>query len=669
MSMNKRQMTTEDLLKFTMYSDPQFSPDGKSYAFVATKINEQKKYESQLFVHDLSEDEPKQWTFQNSRDSHPRFSPDGEKIVFQSTRSGTPQIWLLHTRGGEAEQLTTFTYGAMSPVWSKDGSKIIFQASLAPDADVTKQKELSKEEKQKEAEKLRQKPLVIDRLKHKSDAGGFVTHNRNMHIVMYDVEEGTYTQLTKGEHSYYFQDISPCGSKILLTANLSEDADYELHSFLYILNVATKEVEKFTDRPGSYGNARFSPDGKTIACFGHEQEYLGATLSQLFVFDVETKERTTLSEGWDIQLGDLMVGDMRIGGSTSGPVWSKDGEKLFFIATYDGKTTLNEVTLSGERKVLYDGNNHVYGFSYDGVNERFIIGISSPTEQGDFYLLENSDSEPKRLTEANPFLNEIFLSEAEELTITAEDGWEIQGWLMKPYGFEEGKKYPFVLEVHGGPHVMYGKTFFHEMQLLASEGYVVLFTNPRGSHGYGQKFVDAVRGDYGGSDYTDLMTAVDYAVENFSFIDEDRLGVTGGSYGGFMTNWIVGHTNRFKAAVTQRSISNWLSFYGVSDIGYFFTKWELGFNLLEDPKKLWDFSPLKYAENVETPLLIVHGEVDYRCPIEQAEQFYVALKHLRKDVKFVRFPGANHELSRSGDPQMRMERLNHIVGWFNDHLK
>ncbi len=177
-----------------------------------------------------------------------------------------------------------------------------------------------------------------------------------------------------------------------------------------------------------------------------------------------------------------------------------------------------------------------------------------------------------------------------------------------------------------------------------------------------------MRSDYGGKDYEDLMAAVDYALDNYSFIDEDRLGVTGGSYGGFMTNWIVGHTNRFKAAVTQRSISNWLSFYGVSDIGYFFTKWELGHNLMEDPKKLWDFSPLKYAENIETPLLILHGEKDFRCPIEQGEQLFITLKHLRKEVEFVRFPDANHELSRSGNPKLRIARLEHICRWFEKYL-
>src|SRR5699024_5965425 len=254
-----------------------------------------------------------------------------------------------------------------------------------------------------------------------------------------------------------------------------------------------------------------------------------------------------------------------------------------------------------------------------------------------------NDKKLTRLTDANrEFLDDVQLSEPETLTFKADDGWDIQGWLLRPYGFEEDKQYPFILEVHGGPHAMYGQTFFHEMQLLAAKGYVVLYTNPRGSHGYGQEFVNACREDYGGKDYSDLMRAVDFVLEEYDFIDEDRLGVTGGSYGGFMTNWIVGHTHRFKAAVTQRCISNWLSFYGVSDLGYFFTIWELGKNLLGDRADLWDFSPLRYAENIETPLLIVHGEKDFRCPIEQGEQMFVTLKHLRKEVEFVRFPDANH---------------------------
>lgn len=662
----KRALTAKDLTRLEVYSDPQHTPNGDTYAFVSTTINKENKYQSQLFTQKLTEDEPRQWTFDDAKNSNPRFSPDGQKLVFQSTRSGIPQLWLAHTGGGEARQLTTFKNGAVNPAWSKDGKQILFSAELDKDDNVQNQQELSKEEKQQEKEDKAKEAIVINRLKHKANGSGF-RDGKRAHIIQYDLNNKLFTQLTKGDADHGYEDISPDGSHLLFSANLDDDEDYSLTNDLFLLNLATRGVEKLTDGKGSYGSATFSPSGDKIACFGSEFAYAGATLDELFVFDVATKERTCLSGSIDMQLDDMMIGDTRMGQSTTGPVWSKNGDQLFFIGSDHGATGLYQADLQAEIKVLYKDNNHVFGFSYDGNFESFILGISTPTNPCNFYQLNNG--ELSRLTNANAdFLDEVSLAEPETITIEAEDGWEIQGWILHPYGFEEDKKYPFVLEIHGGPHAMYGQTFFHELQLLAAKGYVVLYTNPRGSHGYGQEFVTACRADYGGKDYTDLMSAVDYALGNYNFIDKDRLGVTGGSYGGFMTNWIVGHTNRFRAAVTQRSISNWLSFYGVSDIGFFFTEWELGRNLLDDPKKLWEFSPLKYAAHVETPLLIVHGEQDLRCPIEQGEQLFIALKNLKKEVEFVRFPGASHELSRSGEPLMRIERLNHICRWFEKYL-
>src|SRR5699024_2332256 len=330
-----------------------------------------------------------------------------------------------------------------------------------------------------------------------------------------------------------------------------------------------------------------------------------ATLSELLIIELSTKEKTSLTDALDIQLGDAMIGDMRLGVSEVGPYWSKNGQSINLIGTDKGSTQLYNVDLIGPISILYDQNNHVFSFTHHEQTDKWSIGVSTPTNPRELYALEDAQQATQVTHIQKDFLEKVHVEKHEEITNTANDGWEIQGWLLRPYAFDSTKKYPFILEVHGGPHAMYGNTFFHEMQLLAAKGYVVLYTNPRGSHGYGQKFVDAVRSDYGGSDYTDLMTAVDTALETYDFIDEDRLGVTGGSYGGFMTNWIVGHTDRFKAAVTQRSISNWISFYGVSDIGYFFTKWELGHGFLENPQALWDFSPLKYVKDVTTPLLIL----------------------------------------------------------------
>ena len=663
----KRSIKSEDLKKIEVYSDPQYTPDGKAFTYVSTTINEENKYQSQLYFQQFDETEAKQWTFENTKNDNLHFSPDGKIAVFQSTRSGISQLYLINKAGGEAKQLTAFKHGAYSPLWSKDGRSIFFHASLDKGDHIEDQKELTTEERQKEKEHNAKQPLVVNRLKYKSDANGF-HDNKTTQIIQYSLETKAFTQLTTKDADHSFQDSSPDASTILFTANFDADADYERFSDLFTLHLETKEVTKLTNGKSSYYNAKFSPHGNKIACFGHDFEYSTATLSKLFLIDVTTKSRTPLSNDWDIQLGDVMVGDTRLGAATTGPIWSADGNRIFFIATDFGATGLYQATMDGNLNVLYKNNNHVFSFTYHPEAESFILGISTPTNPCNFYQL-NKDLQLERLTNANEkFLQEVAISEPEALTFTAQDGLEIQGWLLCPYDFDETKKYPFILEIHGGPHMMYGQTFFHEMQLLAAKGYVVLYTNPRGSHGYGQKFVDAVRFNYGKGDYSDLMDAVDYVLENYSFIDETRLGVTGGSYGGFMTNWIVGHTNRFKAAVTQRSISNWLSFYGVSDIGYFFTKGEHGLNLLDDPTKLWDISPLKYANNIETPLLILHGERDFRCPIEQGEQLFITLKHLRKEVKFVRFPGATHELSRSGQPIMRIARLDQICHWFEKYL-
>ncbi|MDY0395910.1 S9 family peptidase [Virgibacillus halophilus] len=402
---------------------------------------------------------------------------------------------------------------------------------------------------------------------------------------MYDLVEKTFTKLTDSDNDHHLLDISPDGKSVLFCANLHEESDYEQITDLYMVNTDSKEIRQLTNGDGSYYQGSFSPNGEKIACLGHEFPFAGATQNELFIFDLSTNERICLSKDWDMQLGDSMIGDFQMGTSEKGPVWSKEADKLFFIASKEGATALYSVTTDHTRSTLFKDHNHVAGFAFNENDDSFILHISKPTEPVNFYLL-SADGRVTQLTDANAsFLAETELIEPEEVTFTAEDGWEIQGWLLKPYGFTSGEKYPFILEIHGGPHAMYGRTFFHEMQLLAAKGYVVLYVNPRGSYGYGQKFVDACRKDYGGKDYRDLMAAVDHALKSFDFIDAERLGVTGGSYGGFMTNWIVSHTNRFKAAVTQRSISNWLSFYGVSDIGYFFTEWEHGLNLLDDPKK------------------------------------------------------------------------------------
>jgi dipeptidyl aminopeptidase/acylaminoacyl peptidase len=396
-----------------------------------------------------------------------------------------------------------------------------------------------------------------------------------------------------------------------------------------------------------------------------------AVMKKIWVVDPETNERRCVTSEWDVQVGDVTIGDVRSPGHPNpGAVWTADGNGFYFLASERGCSGIYHATVEGTITPVVIGERNVYGFSYHPQSNNLVAAASDPVTPGDLYHVDLRTAAETRLTDVNRDLfADIQLSKPEEIQFAGADGWQIQGWILKPLQFREGEKFPVVLQIHGGPHSMYGNTFFHEFQLLAAKGYAVLYTNPRGSHGYGETFVQACCGDYGGNDYRDLMHAVDYACSRYEWIDQTRLGVAGGSYGGFMTNWIIGQTNRFKAAVTDRSICNWISFYGVSDIGYYFSAEEIQANPFTNPQKMWEHSPLRLAANMETPLLIMHGEKDYRCPIEQAEQLYITLQHQGKaPVSFIRFPDANHEMSRSGDPEQRVLRLEYTADWFDRYL-
>ncbi|TMW73932.1 S9 family peptidase [Alteribacter natronophilus] len=661
-----RPVEIEDLKKINVLNEPQFSPDGRQFAYINQIVSEEDEYVSHLHLQSIDSEESVQWTFGKERASYPRFSPDGRWVVFVSNRKDKPQLFLLSTSGGEARQLTSFKNGAMQPAWSPDSSHILFTTSLEEGEDLN---ENSDDEDKKKNGSKDSEPLVVTRLKYKSDATGFLDDTYKQ-IGRYSLEKDESELLTEGPHHHEPGGWSPDGKQIAFSANKKEESDYHIISDVFLLDVESKKETCLTDGEGVFSLPSFSPDGKKLAYFGHRKEYSGATHSKLWVTELDSGDTECVTEDWDVNLGDSAIGDLRSGHPSPGPVWNEEGTAVYLTASVYGNTNFYRVNLDGKVDELFTGRHHVYGYSVSPRHGKALLAVSTPVNPGDVVLLDLESNEHRTLTDVNRnYLNEVTLSEPEEVTFKADDGWDIHGWIMKPHGFEEGKKYPTILEIHGGPHAMYANSFFHEMQFLAASGYAVLYTNPRGGHGYGQEFVDACRGDYGGSDYTDLMSATDQALEKFDFIDKDRLGVTGGSYGGFMTNWIVAHTDRFKAAATLRSISNWISFYGVSDIGYFFTDWEIGADLMSDPDKMWEHSPLKYVKNINTPLLILHGERDFRCPVEQAEQLFVALKHQKKETRFVRFPGANHELSRSGLPKLRYARLKELENWFEQYLK
>ena len=671
----KRGMKIEDLLNLKWAGDPQISPDGKKIIYVGTIIDpETKAYESKLWqVPTCGKGKPAPFT-NGKNDSFPRWSPCGESVAFVSNRSGEPQIWVLKNGGGEAQQLTTMRYGANNPVWSPDGSKIAFIARMdIKDTDDVMCTPVPKKDKEVLANQYKDKARVIERMRYKMNGMGYLDNDKYAHIWVIDACGGTPKRVTEGNFNNGGIAWSPDGSKIAFTSNRAEDPDMDgWKNDVYVTSVTGGEPIAITHSEGSFMGPVFGPCGTHLIFGGSDRKYAGATHAKIYhaPADGSKPAENILPEGFDVPIGDTGASDCRMGNSGNGFVFAKGKMGIYFQAHYHGATHIYYMDVKTQQITqVTEGNRQIFAYDFSEDRNMVALGWGDTPNITEISVLNLETKEEIQLTHMNQHItDEVEIVVPEEFWYKAEDGWDIQGWLVKPLGWKEGHKYPLIVEIHGGPHTMYGYGFFHEFQVLASQGYAVLYVNPRGSHGYSQEFVHACIGNYGRKDYTDIMTGVDVALAKWDWIDADRLAVTGGSYGGFMTNWIVGQTNRFKAAATQRSITNWMSFFGCSDIGYSFTENELNVSPFGGVEALWDFSPLKYVENIKTPLLIIHSEQDYRCPIEQGEQIFIQLKKLGQKVRFCRFDGANHDLSRNGKPSLRMDRLNHIVTWFNEHI-
>ncbi|WP_313893060.1 S9 family peptidase [Psychrobacillus sp.] len=658
--MTKRKLEAADLFKLHSVASPVIAPNGKEAVFIRTQMDEKDNtYYAYLYHVNLDTEVITQWTHKKERVSSAQWSKDGKYIAFLSNREEKNQLFILPTSGGEAKKLTELENGVSSFLWSPCGENIWFSASLKEGKAWTDKPE-KEEKKQPEA-------YVVDKMKYHADGVGLLPKDMYKQIGWIDLATEQLTQFTEGNYQYNLQTISHDGKKLVVGVNRDENQDFSFRQPLLLVDIATKEETIIKNEEGYFGGAAFSANDQYIAFVGMTQMFKNATQAELFVYEVGSGISQVLTEGMDAPVGDYSVADFQQGAAAPDVVWT-DANHLYFQVSTMGDVRLYFATLEGELYPATVENEHVYGYDVDASGTFALVTASNPIFPGELFKQNLATGERTALTNFNEsFINEVEIVEPEAIVYQGANEWDVHGWLMKPVGYVEGEKYPLIVEIHGGPHAMYGNTFFHELQLLAAGGYGVLYVNPRGSHGYSQTFVDAVRGDYGGGDYKDIMAGLDLVLKENNWIDETRLGVTGGSYGGFMTNWIVGHTNRFKAAVTQRSISNWISFYGVSDIGYYFSEWQIGTDMT-DIDKLWNHSPLKYAANVETPLLILHSENDYRCPIEQAQQLYITLKGMGKETSFVRFPQADHNLSRTGLPNLRLTRLEQITSWFEKYI-
>ncbi|MDP9362768.1 MAG: S9 family peptidase [Chloroflexota bacterium] len=690
-----RPITAEDLFALRLVGDPQVSPDGSRVAYVVTRLDQEADdYKAAIWVVPIDGGEPAQLTSGTARDTTPRWSPDGTKLAFVSNRApheqpsetapdkadvaakklgkkrdgdrdGKPknQVWVLPLSGGEAMQVTRQRHGASAPSWSPDGRTIAFLSPTDPEDDPDRRWIEAPPEPVADER-------IIDKLRYRADGRGFYAGKYN-HVWAVPADGGEARQLTGGDQDDADIAWSPDGARIAFVSNRTPGRDRNLIAAIYVVPAAGGEVRPLVETEARFGSPAWSPDGSRLAFLGHAGAELGGKNAQLWTVPAGGGEPTNHTLAWDRSFGDFGMSDAIATGEQR-PVWAPDGRSVLALASDQGTTHVHRVALDGgDVSPVTTGARRVIAFALLPDGERLVFAAGDASHPNELFVANADGSDERRLTDHNQaFLDEVALSPAEEIRFRSQAGdVELQGWILKPPGFRDGSgiTYPLILQIHGGPHAMYGQSLFHEMQLMAARGYVVLFTNPRGSAGYGEAFTTCTRARWGEADAPDVLGALD-AILDRGYVDPARVGVTGGSYGGYLTNWLIGHSDRFKAAVTQRCVSNFYSMYGTSDIGFDFGEHEFGGTPWADTDLLLRHSPITYVEAMTTPLLIVHNEGDLRCPIEQAEQLYVFLKRLGREVRFVRIPEEDHNLSRSGKPSRRLARLHHLIGWFDTHL-
>ena len=662
----KRHITAEDLYEFNLISEPQVSPDGKLTIFCLRRADkETEKVHSNLWLVPTSGKPARQFTYGSQSDTHPRFSPDGSRIAFLSNRDDKKQlqIYLIPLKGGEARPITDLKGTIKSLEWSPDGTKLLLQFRKKDAEEIIRE---ANEKKKELGIVYRQ----ITRVFFKEDGVGFLPKGRWCALCV-DVKSEKIKQFTDDD-AYDTLDPhwSPDGSHIAFCSNHKKDPDLDPDAIdLYVFSVREGTTRRIETPVGPKGNPTFSPDGNLIAYYGHKGKGQSWKETRLWVIPASGDgEALNLTKDYDFDVSSWTINDMGDLPQVA-PIWSSDGKRIYFQVAHHGNTVLKSVSLKGEVADVVSDEGVVGAFTFDGKQQRLLYFHANMQDTGQVCLRELATNRSRVLTHTNKdLLNELDLGKIEEVWFKGASENDLQGWILTPPGFDPAKKYPSILEIHGGPLVQYGNFFMHEFYYLAAQGYVVYFCNPRGGQGYGEQHAKAIHNNWGTADYEDVMVWADY-VEKKPYIDSSRMGVTGGSYGGYMTNWIIGHTNRFSAAVTQRSVSNLISMYGSSDFNWAFQEEFGGLPPWEDLENYWRQSPMKYIGNVTTPTLVIHSEQDLRCAIEQDEQVFVALKRLGVDTEMIRFPDEPHGLSRNGRTDRRVARLENICRWFDRYLK
>ncbi len=710
----KRAITEKDLFNFVWIANPEVSPDGSQALFTRVVTDEKRTgYETSIWMVATSGNEAPVRMTNGKHDAHPRWSPDTKRIAFvrggEKDDSGKPrpaQIAILSLAGGEARTITDLPKGAGDPVWSPDGHRIAFSSTTTLE-DIEKEQRKKKDAKAEGANvasstnakdsaaagnsSRKAEPdadhesdiHIITQAVYRDNDEGYIDFKRHDHIWVIDVppavdEPAKPVQLTTGNYDEGATLWARDGSRIYFLTRRIDEPYYETATteLFSVASSAGSTPEKVATIPMGIGRLALSPDGSKVAFHGSiTQPVRSYSEPDLWVMDLTANAQPhNLTANYDFDMGSSVFGDNAAprGGRGATLHWSPDGRSLFDIVEKQGRTPLVRVDAqTGAVTEITRGDQAVLDYSMTPDARTAVALVSTPVMIGDLFTVpieNNQTGSQTRITDANKVLwSQLNLTAPEEINYKSFDGLPIQGWIQKPPDFDPKKKYPLILNIHGGPHTAYGWVFDHEFQWMAAKGYVVLYVNPRGSTSYGQDFGNIIQYHYPGDDYRDLMVGVDEMIKR-GYIDPKKLGVTGGSGGGVLTDWTVTQTDRFAAAVSQRDISNWASWWYTADFTLFQPAWFKA-PPFQDPKDYANRSAITFVEKIHTPMMFILGQSDYRTPQDSGgEQLFRALKFLKRPTAMAVFPRETHELSRSGEPWHRIERLDNIVGWFDKWL-
>jgi dipeptidyl aminopeptidase/acylaminoacyl peptidase len=654
MTSTRRPLTSRDLLRYRLLEDHVLSPDGSQVAFTVTTVEgDDHRYRSAIWLISTEGGDLRQLTDDETSATSPRWRPDGRALAFRSDCGDVSQVSLLDLAGGEPSQLTSLGAGVSDFAWSPDGRSLVV---VSPGQEKPDPNSATRH---------------VTRLHYKGDGVGLLPDLHN-HLWLVPIDGNTPPrQLTDTGEDDASPAWSPDGSRIAFNRTRPSQAGSAPFSDIWVLDVATGEERNLTDGRGPCFGPAWSPDGTTLAFAGHTEPndiWWGKDYG-IWTIPAAGGDATEITAGFGRIAARAVFGDPWRGIAWPSARWSADGRRLFFLATRGGEVHVHTAPATGgDVRPLTEGRAVVTDLAVG--NSGIVFSRMTGTEPADLWSVPVAGGGPKRLTDLNrDLLNEVAIAEAERFCFDSHDGRSIEAWLLPPANFDPtgSAKHPLVLSIHGGPHGAYGEAFHHSFQTFSAVDCFVLYVNPRGSQGYGEEFALSVIGDWGGGDFKDLMAAIDHVLAR-GRVDPTRLGAWGTSYGGYMTSWIAGNTDRFAAIVSCLPVTDLISFYGTSDIGHYFAPFEMGCQPWEDRDRYVRMSPLTYAEKVVTPLLLVHHEQDLRCPIAQSEQFYTTLKSLGRVVEFLRVDDASHGVVPPKRAHSELIDLEAAHDWFGRYL-